>query len=224
LAYVVLEPDSKVPSFCDSCLMWYWNHKLKTLHFTGISWWIWAPVNLLPCADQMQTIWLPPVVLHFGAPDICFVMLHKPFQPHTPEHPSSYGSQKSFTLRTGSILLPNALQLGLSQMMTFSILARHPPSCILTSVHGEVVCVVFAMGPGNPRVVRFLAGCFVWFGSKPRLKLDWLCRGGVVTRPERKPVVFCLGYTRFTVPFYGSCNFRSNTLFQFSSYHAMLST
>jgi len=42
-----------------------------------------APIALLPSGDQHLTEWLLPARLYSGAPEIAYVLLRNPCQPHT---------------------------------------------------------------------------------------------------------------------------------------------
>jgi hypothetical protein len=70
--------------------------------------------------------------------------------------------------------------------------------------------LVLATDSCNSPAVHVLTGGALWFGSRSGQKPDPLCLGGVVTWTRHNAAVFWLGGTCTTVPFSGSCNFRSN--------------
>jgi len=100
-----LGPVALVPTSCNSCPSWCWNNLLRTLHLTSVTWWIHAPTAQLPSDDHHLTIWLPPVRLNSGTPDITYILLWRHSQPHPQGTSLQHESHEHFIPITDLIAL-----------------------------------------------------------------------------------------------------------------------
>jgi hypothetical protein len=87
-----------------------------------------APIAQLPSVDHHLTKLLLLVGLSSGAPVNNYVLLEKPFQPHTQGLPLQPESYKSFVRITNEIRLPTGLQFCPSQTLTFPVLEKYHSS------------------------------------------------------------------------------------------------
>jgi hypothetical protein len=87
-----------------------------------------AAIALLPSDDQHLTKWAPHVGLCAGALNIPYVVLWRPFQPHTQGLLLQQKSYKSFVPVSNGIPLPTGHPLWPLQTSTFSSLDNYDSS------------------------------------------------------------------------------------------------
>ena len=98
-----------------------------------------APIAQLPCDDQHMTKWLLLTGLYSGAPEIAYISLRKPFQPHTQGPPFQYKSKETFVCVPDGIALPTGHLLWPLQTSTFSVLQKLLSSGKIASTHRLVL-------------------------------------------------------------------------------------
>jgi hypothetical protein len=96
---------------------------------------LWATIVQLSTDDQHLFKRLPLVGLCSGAPEIAYVLLWQPFQPHTQGLPLQPKSYKSFVRVTDGIHLPTVHPLWPSKTLTLSHHKKYPSSSRIIWVH-----------------------------------------------------------------------------------------
>jgi hypothetical protein len=97
------------------------------------------PIAQLPSDNQHHIKWLPLVGLYSGASELFYVLLWKPFLPHTQWSSLQHESDKSCVRVTDVILLPTGHQLWPSQTSTLSGVEKYPSTCKIALVHRLVL-------------------------------------------------------------------------------------
>lgn len=121
---MLLRPHASVPTSCNSCGSWCWNHIWKDWVLQVSLDVFCARITDFHSSYQHLNICLPLVRLYSSAPDNAFVRWFDPFQPQIPQSPMQHRLDSCFVLITNEILLPTVHSLWTLWTFAFSVLQR----------------------------------------------------------------------------------------------------